>query len=358
MPYTAFTFEELAAFLPDGDALIRHDGPRGRILISVHGCRLIGLFPGDIGCNLLWVHSNVAHNIAERQWLTGGERLWIAPERSFYFENPRDFEGYHVPAGLDPGEYIRTGELSFANTFPLLNYANNDTYDSCVSERTFIPLDDPYRTGLGFAGMRIRDTIRLPMPRIEMSVWSVTQVYTCGRAAPGTVVLPAAVQAPVALPYIGSISNQRLVHDSGGYIRLLIDGTEMYAVALRPEESPADNPCKIIYLSPAPFSDRWCCILKRSSDTPRIQDGCVDASQANPEGLRGAIQAFSSGPGYLEDEFLPFGEIGLQMEKGRTIDGETISSGTHELLGYVGSRAEMLEVARLAIGKEKTPSVF
>jgi hypothetical protein len=357
MPYTAFTFEELATLLSAGDAVVRRDQPRGRILISSHGSRLIGLFPGDIDCNLLWVHTNVNRHMAEGQWLVGGERLWIAPERAFYFENPRDFEGYHVPAGLDPGEYVKTGELTFTNTFSLLNYVNNDTYDECVSARTFIPLEDPYRTGLDYAGVRIEDVISLPAPGVEMSVWSVAQIYTCGANAPGTVLLPAAARA-VAVPYLGSVPDRRLGHDASGCIRLLIDGTEMYCVALRPEDARADNPCKILYLSPAPFSDRWCCLLKCTNDSPRLQDGCVDVSQENPEGLRGAIQAFNSGPGFLEGEFLPFGEIGLQMQRGVSIDGGTVSRGTHDLLGYVGSRTEMLELARAVIGSAKVPSVF
>lgn len=356
MPYTTFPFDELKSLASEVSDVISRQTPHGRYLFTRYGGRLLGLFPGDDDFNVLWVYANLKRSVQEGQWLSGGERLWIAPERAFYYENPRDFEGYHVPTGIDPGEYIKSGELTFTNTFSLLNYNKNDTYDDCLSQRSFTILDDPYQTGLSYAGVSIHEKITLSEPHIEMGGWSITQIYTCGQNRPGTVLFAAEANA-VPLAYLGTITKQRLAV-SAGYVSLLIDGADMYTVALRPEDSPKSNPCKLLYISPCPYSGQWFCVMKRSQDIAASQNGCVDISVENPEGLRGAIQAYNTGPEYLEDEYLPFGEISIQLDKGVTIDGQTISEGSHELLGYIGTKEEILELARTALGLKKPPTLY
>jgi hypothetical protein len=357
MPYTTFPYDELKSQIASVAEVISRDTPTGRYLFSRYGGRLIGLYPGQDDFNVLWVYGNIKQHITEEQWLIGGERLWIAPERSFFYENPRDFEGYHVPTGIDPGEYIKNGELTFANTFALLNYVNNDTYFECINQRTFALLEDPYRSGLQYAGVSIYDKITLGHPEIEMAAWSIAQIYTCGAKRPGTVLFAANPNA-VPLTYLGSIDKQRFTV-TPGYVRFQLDGADMCTMAVRPEDSPRDNPCKAVYVSPCPYStEKWFCVMKRSPDVPVDQNGCMDVSTENPDGPRGAIQAYNTGAEYLEDEYLPFGELSIQLKKGKTIDGQTISEGSHELLSYIGSKQEILELARTALRLSTPPTVF
>jgi len=74
-----------------------------RALVLERGARLLALSVG--GVNPLWVNPALEKVLETGGWNTGGLRLWISPERSFYYEKPEKFEGWFCPASLDPGAF-------------------------------------------------------------------------------------------------------------------------------------------------------------------------------------------------------------------------------------------------------------
>lgn len=330
------------------------DSGAGKLLFSEYGARLLGMFPDRTLPNVLWTHEELDAHMAKGSWLVGGERLWLSPERNYYYENPRDFEVHRVPAGLDPGNYHTTGELTFENEFSVLDSLRNETYDNCSARRQFVTIDDPYASGLDFTGVRIDDTMKVAAPGLEIAAWSLAMVFNRGPGKPGTALFPVTGAATI-LGYFWPIPPDRAdVRD--GYARFKIDGDAEYKLGLLPTDMDFDNPCKAVYVSPYPDGDRWFCILKRSNDMPGTVEECVDQPKAELGGARGATQAFNCGPD--TGEGWDFGEIELQLLKGITQGDATVSHAVHELIAYAGSKDEILELARNALGSTSPPVLF
>ncbi|MBD3243085.1 MAG: hypothetical protein GF331_21015 [Chitinivibrionales bacterium] len=356
MPYRAFMLDELKRNLPNrADARVMESGA-GALVLTTYGARAIGLFPDTSYPNVLWNHEQIGGQIEGGRWLTGGERLWIAPERNFYYENPRDFDGFHVPSGFDPGTYESDGNGGYRNEFSLLDLSTNEVYDGSVSQRRFAPLDDPYGSGLPYTGARIHDSITVPTDSLEYCAWTISMVYTCGSPNPGTAFFPIKPGGEL-LNYFDPIPAERAeVRD--GYARFRIDGEAVYKLAIAPSDMVMDTPCKSVYVSPYPAGDRWFCIVKRGNRVALTQDGCVDIPKSDPDGRRGIIQSYNHGPtdGPIED--VPFGEIELQLPRAEPREERLVSEATHELLAYAGTRDEMLELARTALQVEEMPLAY
>jgi hypothetical protein len=356
MTHPFVTAEELKARLSPHTRTIEKRAGTAAMLCTEYGARIMGLFPDAEKPNVLWTPPHVDALMREKSWLVGGERLWISPERDFYFENPRDFENHVTPPDMDPGHYRMSEELVFENHFSLLNRATNQTFDNCSARREFTLIDDPYDTGLAFCGVGIEDTMRIPSPEVTMGCWSLSQVYICGVAHPGTGLFPVTQDAEI-IDYFDPIPEDR-VAVMDGYARYRMDANGIYKLGIAPEHMDFSNICKAVYISPYPNADAWFCVIKRCDTMPRSQQECIDPAKSDPEKPKGAIQSFNSEPGAFGDIEMPFGELELQMQKGSVIDGVTESKGIHELLGYAGTKEEILALAARVLNLSQTPEIY
>lgn len=346
MAHKSFELKELKNIVSKYSAISTLATDSGVAFITDYGARVLGLFPAMDMPNCLWIPERIDSLMCEENWLVGGERLWISPERNFYYENPRDFEGHKVPAGMDPGEFKKTDNLTFRTQYPLFDFIRNKTYDECYSQRSFKLKTDPFNSGLAFVGVEISDEMGLSEPNIDFCCWTLSMIYTCGAEQPGTALYPIN-EGGAILSYFDPIPQEQ-AEIIGDYARFKIDANGIYKFSLKPEDMVFDNKTKAVYVSPYPDSDQWFCVIKRSDDMPRTQNECVDPAKGNPDGPRGAIQSYNNGPGFA-DELLPFGEIELQLAKGISQDEQTISKGSHELLCYAGTKNNILSIAQQAL---------
>ncbi len=358
MSHAALSYNEISTIAKKYSSVVVKESATGRVLFTEYGGRLLGMWPRGDGHNPLWVNPDLQRCMSGGQWMTGGERLWIAPERNFFYENPRDFEGFHVPAEIDPGEYKTTGELRFESVFSLLDYHTNEAIDGSVMRRAFSVIDDPYATSLAYVGVRIDDSITVPGDSAQFCGWSLAQIYTCGPEAPGTAFFPARTASRL-VSYFNSIPPDR-AEVVENHARFKIDSNDIYKLAIRPEDMLFDNSCKAVYVTAAPDGASWMCLIKRTNDMPRSQSECVDVARDNPDGPRGAIQAYNNGPGFsLSEQGIPaFGEIELQLSKAVAKDQEMVSAAAHELLAYEGSKGAILELAQKALNLGALPKLY
>ncbi len=356
MSYPTFTLEKLQQRVAQrSHAQVVRSGT-GAFLAVEQGARLLGLFPEPGLPNVLWVNAEIEALLARRDWFVGGERLWLAPERHFFYENPRDFEGFHVPSDIDPGNYQLDQDTTYRNEFSLLDLSKSMVYDRSIATRRFSPIDDPYGTSLAYSGVRIEETVSVPTTEAVFCAWSLAMVYTCGPAAPGTTLVPTADNADF-ISYFEPIPPNR-AELMNGYARFRVDGNAVYKFAIAPEHIRFENPCKVAYVSPYPDGEHWFCLMKLSNDLPRSQQECVDPARGNPDGPKGAIQAYNNGPSDAPIEFVSFGEIELQLNSGQVRGERTVSSAAHELLAYAGTREEILDITRKALAIEQPPAVY
>jgi hypothetical protein len=351
----SFLCKDLATITQKHSPTTLIETKRGALLFTEYGARLLGLFPRRNNPNVLWNPVNIDEVLTNHLWCIGGERLWLSPERTFYYDNPRDFEGWFIPSEMDPGNYVTLSELNYQSIFTAFDCSMNETYENCKAQRTFTIAKDPYDTTLDHVGVCIADSMKLTISPIDMCAWSLAMVYTAGQNAPGTAFFPVKPDA-TPLSYIKPVPSDRIdVFD--GYCRYKIDASEIYKIALRPEDMCLENQTKAVYISPYPNSSDWFCIIKRSNDMPHSQSDCVDPAKCNPLGPRGATQSFNSGPTPLGEHLL-FGEIELQFSKGIEKNGSTISSALHEIHAYAGTKKEILDLARIALHISVTPQIY
>ncbi len=340
--------------------VITKETKSGLLIFIQHGARLLGMFPDHTGDNVLWVNPELETSLQENHALVGGERMWISPQRNFFYENPRDFEGFHIPSEVDPGQYQcidDTNTVIFKNIFSLLEFDKNKLFDDSIAKREFTPIDDPYNTNFPYAGVNISDSVIINDTKIEIGICSITKVYSGGLNNPGTIFLPVKRDCKL-INYFNSIPKD-FTDTFEIYSRYKIDGVNLYKIGIQPKYIRYDNPCKELYLSPS-FSDNniWSCIIKRSNDIPKTQIECIDIPKNNPKGSKGAIQASNSKQQYMENELTEYGELELQFTKGSAQDDKTICKATHEILSYTGTKDEMLVLAQTAMQLDKKPMVY
>lgn len=354
MSYKNYSIKEITDSVQDHTGTIIKETTTGALVFTEFGARLIGLFPSRDEPNTLWVATDIQNRIKNHSWITGGERLWIAPQRDFFFEKPLTFDGFVVSEEIDPGKFRHQGVLSYQNIFSLTDYRRNQIYNKSIAKRAFSIINDPYGSDLPFAGVKISEHLTIPASFIDICPWSITQVTTCGPSQPGTALFPTKKGSSL-MKYFGTTEADCSTVDKG-YARFKIDSQKACKQAVRPEDIVWENPAKVVYLSKYPESSTWFCLVKRSDDLPRNQSECVDVTPEDPEGEKGATQVYNNT--YDPADYQPYGEIELQLKKGVTLNGLTKSDANHELLGYTGTRDELLKLAQQILQIDELPVIY
>jgi len=139
------------------------------------------------------------------------------------------------------------------------------------------------------------------------------------------------------------------------YVVFKIDVSDIYKLAIRPEDINFDRTAKIGYMLKIPDSDEYCFIVKLSDDIPKSQKECFDVSRDHPDSEIGVIQSYNSES--LDKPILNFGEIELQLNPFKTIDNASHGKAKHQLFGYVVTKEEMLIIVEKYLGIEN-PFLF
>ena len=154
--------------------------------------------------------------------------------------------------------------------------------------------------------------------------------------------------------YFRAIPQDRLrVGDN--YIAFKIDVDDVYKLAIRPEDIDFSREAKIGYVLKIPDSEEYGFLVKLSEDIPKSQEECFDVSRDHPEDEIGVIQSYNSES--LNKASLKFGEIELQLNKFETIENTSHGKAKHQILGYFGSKEEILNVIEKILGISN-PNLF
>jgi len=326
-------------------------------LISDYGGRVLGLFPRNDNYNLLWINPNITESIISKSWDIGGDRYWIGPEKSFFYEKPENFENWHCQAGLDPANYEILAEnektCTASSPIALRNYVSNVILRGEIT-RQFKVIKEPIKTGISdYCGIEYIDDCVIFQPNIEANGWSLTCVISGGRKNPGTVIVPTRPDSK-PLSYFRIIPEDRL-KQAPDHVSFKIDVDDIYKLAIRPEDIDFNRHSKIGYIIKIPNSEEFGFIVKMSNDIPKKQEDCFDISRDHPDSEIGVIQAYNSKS--PNKSSLQFGEIELQLNPFKTIDNTSHGKATHQLCGYMGSKEEILGVIEKYLGVSE-PFIF
>ncbi len=170
-------------------------GDGSRVLVLVHGGRILGLFPPADEENFLWTQPALGKPSSARRFFSdpawcnsGGDRTWLSPEMDVFLpEYP--LQTYFQPRSLDPGRYVvsgGSGPFSFRNRLSLHLSRPNCRVRLAIT-KTVEPTAQPLPTDAGlaapalrFAGYRLRTTLVLEgqnsQAPVALSLWNLLQL--------------------------------------------------------------------------------------------------------------------------------------------------------------------------------------
>jgi hypothetical protein len=281
--------------------------------------------------------------IKSRKSEIGGDRYWISPEREFFYENPQTWEGWFCPHGLDPAYYEILAESSksctLSSPITVESQIKKDIYNGEMTRQISL-IKEPTSTGMSYIGVEFVDDCVFFQPNLQINGWSLACIISGGSSNPGTVLIPTKSN-PKPLSYFRMIQQDRL-RVGENYIAFKIDVDDIYKLGIRPEDIDFTRKAKIGYVLRIPDSKEYGFLVKLSEDIPRSQKECFDVSKDHPDEGIGVIQSYNSES--VNKPALKFGEIELQLNKFKTIDNISHGKASHQIFGYIGSKAEILEV--------------
>ncbi len=322
------------------------------ILVSEYGGRPLGFFPNNEACSLLWINWDIKETIKARSRLIGGDRYWISPERDFFYKDPNTYpwKEWFCPEGLDPAKYEVIGSSNKACTVSsavsVVNQRTKERYDGEIT-RQFKVIKEPIKTGLSYyCGLEFIDDCVFFKSNLKINGWTLANIISGGANNPGTVLIPTKPNAKL-IPYFRIIPNERM-HISDNYVAFKIDGSDIYKLAVRPEDINFEKKAKIGYVLKLPQSNDYGFLVKLSDDVPKSQKECFDVPRDRPDSEIGVIQTFNSES--PSKEAIKYGEIELQLNPFETIEEVSHGKAKHQLIGYIGSKDEILGAIEKYLG--------
>ena len=303
-----------------------------RALVFERGARLLALSVG--GVNPLWVNPALEKVLETGGWNTGGLRLWISPERSFYYEKPETFEGWFCPVGVDPGNFklvhAEPSRAVLEGVVEALDRATGWRLRARVRREFQLVAEDR---------LLVRDVAVAEYPG-DFNLWALAQVEP---GAHGTAIVPTK-RGTQPVHYFGPIPQDRLaVKDD--HVAFKIDGARVCKLGVRPEDLTVEGSAAIAYV--AELGGKWVLLLMRTYDAPRGQGECLDPAKADPAGSKGCVQSYNSGPEAGPERF---GEIELHFKPAVEVGGCKVAYAEYELVFVSGSREEVLERLKRELG--------
>ncbi len=343
-----FKKDELGTSVRKNTPVLELKTAEGVVTISEYGGRVLGLFPKKDCINLLWVNPEISTIFKRREFNIGGDRFWISPEKLFFYRDPESFKDWFCPIGLDPAHYDfitwSDKHCLLSSSISLTNQATQKRYEGLIN-RYISLVSEPINTGVSYCGVQYIEDCSLEVPNLQINGWSLTQVISGGPESPGTVLVPTKSD-PKPLSYFRAIPEDRLKIKEN-YIAYKIDVSDIYKLAIRPEDIDFSRPAKIGYLLKLPGSEEFGFLVKISSDIPKSQNECFDVARDHPEGEIGVIQSYNS---ESHPPNLMCGEIELQLSPFESVYGTSQERAKHQLFGYVGSKDQILGVIEKYLG--------
>jgi len=343
--------EELLKSLEGLTRVVEIGSEVGSAIVTQYGGRLLGVFLSDMP-NAFWTSRNPADTLKKGDWNIGGNRLWVSPERNFFYRNPSAFGDWFCPSSLDPGawsivESDRTG-VSLNMTFELEDILNGAVASVTLSRRISLADARELRKGLACMRLRVKESMAARGElKSGINLWSLTQIYA-GAAGVGSVLVPVRPKAQ-PIHYFSPVPKDR-VRISRDHIAFKIDGHEVYKLGIRPEDLPRPGYSNILYYF-EPDRGQAYLMSKSTSMGPMDQSECLDIARAEPSGPRGSVQSYNSGPD------LSFGEIELHFKPAVKAGDLMVSYADYEITVFAGSRGKVLRALMKTSGIAK-PALF
>jgi hypothetical protein len=368
-----------------GIPVFQFDTPGGGTVVACRrGARVIGLFPRRAADsrNVLWVNPHIENLLGgtARDWEgigqggLGGDRLWVSPERNFYYKNPKIFGDWFCPSDMDPGNYAvdesSESSVTGSNRFDIDDTLLQTRFRDVLLKRHIRVMDNPLpgnsrlKDVLGFVGISTEETLEFgPNQPSDPKVcpWGLAQLPPVSADQPGTIVVPTARRAnPVG--YFGPLDeNSMRVYDD--HVIFRADAAKIGKLGIRAEDIAPTGPVRVGYVGPIGHggtnggvsvgTNEWVAIVRESESVARSSSLAVDPAKSDPDGPRGVIQAYNNGPDAANPDapFARFCEIEMQYKPvERQSDGGWKSTAESKFMVWHGKKTDIVSLAEEILG--------
>nr|MDO8100415.1 hypothetical protein [Candidatus Njordarchaeota archaeon] len=275
------------------------------VLVLPRWGRVLGV---DLGNgNLLWVNPDINDVLRRGDWNTGGIRTWVSPERAFFYDNPKEFQGWRCPSGIDPAKYkiVSTNDtkIQLEGRISAKDMISGETLNGEIARKVELKRVNRKVRSLS-ATITIRDALTVHKFRSPFALWTLVQVAP-GDDGKGVVTVPV-IENSKPIHYFNPIpsSHLRLLKDHAEFI---IDGKKELKLGIRPEDLPNPKEARLEYRFMKLGKDVLIAMSSRTGATR--QTGCVDPAKSDPDGPKAVIQSYNS---EVESSGLQFGELEIQ----------------------------------------------
>jgi len=179
---------------------VLNSGRDGAMMVLPSHGRILGLWSDRQREDHFWVNPTFLEsaNSKSEQWQNpGGHRIWIAPEREFFFKNLSDPFGTHfVPASVDPGSYkckVSSSEVLLESEGVAHAYASNTAVEFGVSRKIRVYCSSEIEEFFGkscpaaAAGYEESTSVQFDCSQqVRVGAWSLVQVPLGGKVSAAT----------------------------------------------------------------------------------------------------------------------------------------------------------------------------
>jgi hypothetical protein len=312
----------------------------GSTVLTEYGARILGVFIGGRQ-NPFWVPGKLQELISRKERDIGGNRLWVSPERNFFYKRPHSFEGWFCQQSLDPGnwqvESSSKSSVTLEEELELEDFLKETKINLSLS-RQISSSGIRVKKDLGCVKLKVREAM-LARGNLKngISLWSLTQIRPGG-----TVLIPTRPKAK-PIHYFSKIPRDRL-KISRDHVSFKIDGMAVYKLGIMPEDMVQPGFSRIAYYVEHDENDVFL-ILMKTLMAPVNQEECVDVAKADPLGPKGCIQSYNSGPD------LGFGEMEFHFKPAVKIKDSWISHADYDIDVFSGKRGEVLRILKKIVPK-------
>ncbi|MHA1556753.1 MAG: DUF6786 family protein [Candidatus Heimdallarchaeota archaeon] len=307
------TFEELNNHLRNIQETIILESDFARLLIIPNGGRVLGVSLGLE--NLLWVHPNPQQCIRNDDWNLGGIRTWISPERDYFYKNPKEFDQWFCPIGIDPAYFKIVSKdktsIKMISDIEVKNNTSEEILKGILTKRIELISTNETDNNLS-AKIRIHSLLQIHNSHTPVALWSILQVPT-NDSKGSKVHLP--INVANAIPYFEPIPEEYFVYNEKS-IDFILDGAMELKMGIPPEDFP--NQTQLEFSYSYNVNGKKASITVNTNTNASNQEECLDVAKYSPNGLKGVIQFYNSD---VSKSGLKYGELEIHSKPTKYING-------------------------------------
>ena len=317
----------------------------GKIVVTPHGARVLGLFTHEHADNAFWVNHELASADSARKFLAGehvlgGDRVWIAPERGLFFKGDKLSDGVVTQTSIDPGNWV-VGKLTeksirLTNDFAATYFRVPGSRVRGIVERSIRRICKPLPEKpehVHYAGYEIAsrfDLLEAPADDLNFGMWFLIQMVT---PVGGYLYAPTAGKAVITGDYFEPTGPDYLKVTST-HVRFKLDSLERHKIGIRTNEVLG----RAGFLSNAGAHGQATLVVRNFLNNPSARYS--DVPLHTPEGTQDSIQSYNHNTGPTG-----FGELEFHTPGVCRKMAEPTVTDVNQVWVFTGKRADLVPIA-------------